>query len=251
MFDKLRRRSKASVVPTASVRSICTAQKPPTTSNNHADSSKAKSTSFYDLPSELRIQIYELVARDTRLSLFSASPKHIKTPALLLTSRQLKNEYRPVLLSLAAVRAHVDNYNFKPTMRVVGSLYSTELKALRKNNNLTIVLHLKKFDVTSEHCMTSLRRWAVKRAEHLDRLPWSYELVQSASSSLPMPSAVAQMCRLEKSIAAVHALQKSVHESLAAEIEPIVELLLARCVYWRAAIAHAWRNGTWERVHFD
>ncbi|GAB7327542.1 hypothetical protein MBLNU13_g11406t1 [Cladosporium sp. NU13] len=251
MFDKLRRRRKASVVSIASVKSTCDPQTPPTTNNNHASSSKTDKTSFYDLPSELRIHIYELVARDTRLSPFFASPKNIKTPALLLTSRQIRNEYRPVLLSLAPIQAHVGNYDFKPIMRVVGSLYSTELKALRKNNNLTIVLHLKNFDVTSEHCMTSLRRWAVKRAEHLDRLPWSYELVNPTSSSLPMASAVAQMCRLEKSIAAVHALQKSVHESLAAEIEPVAELLLARCVYWRAAIAHAWRNGTWERVHFD
>ncbi|KAM0712907.1 hypothetical protein Q7P35_000358 [Cladosporium inversicolor] len=251
MFDKLRRRRKASVVPSASVKPSCMPQAPPTTSNAHANSSTTSKTTFFDLPSELRISIYELVARDTRLSLFHASPKHVKTPALLLTSRQIRNEYRPVLLSLAPVRAHVGNYNFKPIMRVVGSLYSTELKALRKNNNLTIVLHLKNFDVTSEHCMTSLRRWAVKRAEHLDRLPWSYELVQSTASSLPMAAAVAQMCRLEKSIAAVHALQKSVHESLAAEIEPITELLLTRCAYWRDAITYAWRTGTWEFVHFD
>lgn len=251
MFDKLRRRRKTSVAPIASVKPTCTAQTSPTTNKNYVNSSNRNKTSFYDLPSELRIQIYELVARDSRLSLFLALPKNIKTPALLLTARQVRNEYRPVLLSLAPIRAHVGNYNFKPIMRVVGSLYSTELKALRKNSNITIVLHLKNFDVTSEHCMTSLRRWAVKRAEHLDRLPWSYELVSSTSSSLPMALAVAQMCRLEKSIAAVHSLQKSVHESLAAEIEPIVELLLARCVYWRAAIAHAWRNGTWERVHFD
>lgn len=249
MFDKLRRRSKASVTSIASARPV--AATPQTMSDSHTNSSRTKKTSFYDLPSELRIHIYELAARDTRLSLFSASPKHTEAPALLLTSRQMRNEYRPVLLSLAPIRAHISNYNFKPIMRVVGSLYSTELKALRKNNSLTIVLHLKNFDVTSEHCMTSLRRWAVKRAEHLDRLPWSYELVHSTSSSLPMASAVAQMCRLEKSIAAVRALQRSVHESLAAEIEPIVGLLIARCAYWQAAIAYAWRNGTWERVHFD
>ena len=223
----------------------------PATSSNYANSSKTHITSFCDLPSELRIHIYELVGQDTRLSLFSASPKHIKSPALLLTSRQIRNEYRPVLLSLAPVRVHIDNYDFRPLIRVIGSLYSTELKALRKNNRHTIVLHLKNFDITSEKCMTSLRRWAVKRAEHLDRLPWSYELAQPAASSLPMASAVAQMCRLEKSIAAVHALQKSVHESLAAEIEPVAEVLRARCAYWENAIAHAWRNGSWERVHLD
>ena len=250
MFAKLRRRSKAAIVPIAKV--TFSTQAPPVADGDQVKSPRTNpTTSFYDLPSELRIHIYELVARDTRLSLFHAAPKNIKTPALLLVSRQIRAEYRPVLLSLAPVRANVGNYNFRPLMRVVGSLYSSELKALRKNNKLTIVLHLKNFDVTSDYCMTSLRRWAVKRAEHLDRLPWSYELVDSASSSLPMASAVAQMCRLEKSIAAVHALQKSVHESLAAEIDPVLRLLLARCSYWRAAITHAWRIGTWEQVHFD
>jgi hypothetical protein len=248
MFAKLRRKSKTPAVSTASVTPI---SKAPPTTRNHVDMSTPNTTTFYDLPSELRIYIYELVARDTRLSLFSASPKHIKTPALLLTSQQIRTEYRPVLLSLAPVRANIGNYNFRPLMRVVGSLYSSELKALRKNNNLTIVLHLKNFDVTSEYCMTSLRRWAVKRAEALDRLPWSYELVKSTSSNMPMAHAVAQMCRLEKSIAAVHALQTSVHESLAAEMDPVLQLLLARCTYWRAAITTAWRIGTWERVHFD
>jgi hypothetical protein len=65
-----------------------------------------------------------------------------------------------------------------------------------------------------------------------------------------MAQAVAQMCRLEKSVAAVHALQTSVHESLGAEIEPVMELLLSRCTYWRAAITKAWRMGV-ERVYFD
>jgi hypothetical protein len=248
MFVKLRRKSKASAVPTAVLTPL--PQAAPLTTRNHVNASKTNTTSFYDLPSELRIRIYELVAHDTRLSLFSASPKHIKPPALLLTSQQVRNEYRPVLLSLAPVRANVGNYDFRPLTRVVGSLYSSELKALRKNNNLTIVLHLKNFDVTSESCMTSLRRWAVKRAEHLDRLPWSYELVKPTFSNLPMAQAVAQMCRLEKSVAAVHALQTSVHESLGAEIEPVMELLLSRCTYWRAAITKAWRMGV-ERVYFD
>lgn len=136
-------------------------------------------------------------------------------------------------------------------MRVVGSLYSTELKALRTNTSLTIVLHLKDFNVSDSDSIALLRRWAVNRADHLDRLPWSYELAKPESSSLPMALAVAQMCRLEKSMAAVHALQKSVHESLAAEIEPVASVLLARRIYWQAAISQAWRIGTWERVHFD
>lgn len=246
MFNKLRRKSKASLDSVTSVASQSSS------SSTSAKRSIAKPVNFFDLPSELRIIIYELVAYEgTGLSLFYTSPKHINAPALLLVTRQTRTEYRPILLSHVPVRVHIKNYNFRPLMRVVGSLYSTELKALRTNASLTIVLHLKDFNVTDRDSITLLRRWAVKRAEHLDRLPWSYELAQSESSKLPMASAVAQICRLEKSIIAVRALQRSVHESLAAEIEPVASVLLARCTYWQAAIDHAWRLGTWEHVTFD
>jgi hypothetical protein len=245
MFDKIRRRSKTSA---SSITSIASQS---STTSDYANTSRPKNISFYDLPSELRISIFELVASDTRLSLFSSPSKHIKIPALLLATRQTRAEYRPILLSLAPIRVHIKNYNFRPLIRVVGSLYSTELKALRKNASLTIVLHLKDFNVIDRGSIDLLRRWAVKRAEYLDRLPWSYDLAYSEPRRLPMTSAMAQTCALEKSSVAVRMLQKSVHESLAAEIEPIASLLAARCVYWQAAITHAWRTGTWDFVTFD
>lgn len=239
MFDKLRWKSRASVEPSVNVAS--------STSSTLADSQKPNATSFYNLPSELRINIYELVAHDTKLSLFAARSR-TQAPSLLFVSRQVLAEYRPILLSIAPVRVHVQNYDFRPLMRVVGSLYSSELKALRANPNLTIMLNLKDFNVTDRTSLASLRRWAVKRAEHLDRLPWSYKLVKSLPSRVHYTIAVAQLDRLERSMTAVRTLQKSVHESLVAEIEPIACLLLERCISWEAAISHVWQAGASEQI---
>lgn len=245
MFAKLRRKSRASVSSTANATPSVSASSGPN------DSPRTATISFYGLPSELRIHIYELVAHDTRLSLFATGPKNVKAPSLLLVSHKVRTEYRPILLSIAPLRVHIGNYNFQPLMRVVGSLYSTELKALRTNTSLTIVLHLKSFNVTDENSITLLRRWAVKRAEHLDRLPWSYELARSVPSRVHVSVAVAQLERLERSMTAVRMLQKSVHESLTAEIEPVACLLLERCISWEGAISQVWRTGTNEHNLID
>lgn len=220
------------------------------TSSTLAVCQKPNATSFYELPSELRIHIYELVAHDTKLSLFAARST-TQAPSLLLVSRQVLAEYRPILLSIAPVRVHVQNYDFRPLMRVVGSLYSSELKALRLNPNLTVILNLKNFNVTDGASIASLRRWAVKRAEHLDRLPWSYKLVKSVPNRVHYTIAVAQLDRLEKSMTAVRTLQKSVHESLVAEIEPIACLLLERCISWEATISHVYQAGASEQIFID
>lgn len=230
MLDKLRRKSKNAT-------SFATAT-PPRALKNHAPF-KSETITFYDLPSELRIKIYELIAKQTNLSLFSSSPK-TRTPYLLFVTRQVRAEYRPILLSLAPVQAHIHNYDFRPLIRLVGSLYSTELKALRTNNNLVISLHLADLEVTKRDQLTLLRRWAVKRAEHLDRLQWSYQLVVDQPGRILYPAAEDRLGKLWKSILAVRRLQSGVHESLSAELQPVLDVLLAKYVEWQAAKTRAW-----------
>jgi hypothetical protein len=229
MFNKLRRKSKDE---------LATATPPrPKDCNLHA--SARATVTFYDLPAELRIKIYELVAAETRLSHFSNSSK-LKTPSLLFVTRQVRAEYRPILLSLAPVQAHIYNYDFTPLIRLIGSLYSTELKALRTNNSLTISLHLTDYEVTKRDNMTLLRRWAVKRAEHLDRLPWSYELAVDQPGGIFYSAARERLRKLGQSILAVEVLQSDLHESLAAELQPVWEALHAREWDWDAAKTAAW-----------
>ena len=226
MFNRLRRISKDSACSLAT-------STPPTNARDHA-LSNAKTTTFYDLPPELRIKIYELVARETKLSLFLISPTP-KPPSLLFVSRQTRAEYRPILLSLSPVQARIQNYDFRPLIRLVGSLYSTELKALRANSNLTISLHLADLEITKRDQLSLLRRWAVKRAEHLDRLQWSYRLVVGQSGKILYPATEERLRKLGRSIVAVRGLQSAIHESLAAELQPVSDVLLARYGEWQAA----------------
>jgi hypothetical protein len=133
-------------------------------------------------------------------------------------------------------------------MRVVGSLYSSELKALRKNPNLKIVLHLEKLHVTDREAMGRLRRWAVKRAEALDRLPWAYELAAAEVGRIRMGKAEERLRALRLSSSAVRVLQRSLHEGLAVEVEAVAEILEARLRAWEEGVARAWRTGTWGWV---
>jgi hypothetical protein len=232
MFNKLRRKSRDPASPLATAA-------PPQSKDHTQDVSTRSAITFYDLPPELRIKIYELVAKETTLSLFSNSSK-LKTPSLLFTTRQIRAEYRAILLSFAPVQAHIYNYDFSPLIRLVGSLYSTELKALRSNNSLTISLHLTDFEVYQREEMSLLRRWAVKRAEHLDRLQWSYELAVDRPGRISYIYAQERLRKLGHSTLAVRMLQSDVHEGLAAELQPVLEALLARYGHWEAAKTRAW-----------
>lgn len=157
-----------------------------TPDNATASSSKPKTT-FFDLPAEIRNEIYLLLARQTTLTLFpdtarSTSKKTTRisskkagdlTPGLFLTSRRSRQESTAILLSAARIHANVVDFDFHSLTRVVGSLYATELKALRQNPRLFIVLRMK---VCSRALYTNLWRWCVARADSLDRLEWRYVL---------------------------------------------------------------------------
>lgn len=143
---------------------------------------------FFDLPGEIRNQIYELCANnsvlrivDTNKKSKSASKEPIAIPGLLLASTRCRQEYLPILLSTAYIEASIVNFDFKHVMRVIGGLYNTELKALRANTNL--VLSLLVPSSSSHQEFTNIRRWASNRADALDRLPWNYQLAPESRSS--------------------------------------------------------------------
>jgi hypothetical protein len=99
-------------------------------------------TNFFSLPAELRNTIYTLAAQDISLTISrrtsAASLRNI--PGILLVSRRCRMEIIPILLSNCKLIACVRDFNFMNVMRVVGGLYSAEMKALRENKNLDIVL---------------------------------------------------------------------------------------------------------------
>ncbi|KXL45521.1 hypothetical protein M433DRAFT_134587 [Acidomyces richmondensis BFW] len=189
------------------------------------NSSQKSGLTFFDLPAELRNEIYDLVASTTILTLPPSSNTSnrkdrslVPVPGLLLTSRQTRREYLPLLYSTAPVAVEIRDFNFNPLLNAVANLYATELKALRLNPNL--VLQLRTQNCTKDN-LAGLRRWVVSRANSLDRLPWRYEVVH--------PEGVGMMgwWRLRKEVGfyrdRVAGLRPAVGEAGRWELEAVVE----------------------------
>ncbi|KAH9834359.1 Catalyzes the ferrous insertion into protoporphyrin IX [Teratosphaeria destructans] len=173
VFRKLRRSSKDVMSQVSSGRHVSTA----TTKDSTQNGEEAPKTTFFDLPAELRNVVYELVASDTVMTLprsrKESSKFPVPVPGLLLTSRQCRMEYRTLFFSTVPVNVEVKDFDFRNLIRIVGSLYGTELRALRENRNLTIRLRTQ--NCAKEH-VNLLRKWLGNRAYSLDRLPWQYEV---------------------------------------------------------------------------
>jgi hypothetical protein len=115
---------------------------------------KPESANFFSLPAELRNEVYLLATRDLKLTLRTDADKTQRfsnkitdhtsltrpVPSLLLVSRQCRNEALPILLTVASIDIRVVDFDFKDVVRVEGSLYATELKALRRNQNLWVTV---------------------------------------------------------------------------------------------------------------
>ncbi|KAK5692599.1 ferrochelatase hem15 [Elasticomyces elasticus] len=172
MLRKLRRGSKDSI-PVYAERSDSDFATLPSTSTAITPGR----LTIFDLPGELRNHIYEYAASDIVLYLPSIEErrKKISIPVcgLLLASKCCRKEFLPLLYSTAPLVVDVLDFDFRRIMCIVGSLYSTELKAMRANN--TLILHLRTLNCTRAN-MDGLRRWLAHRADSLDRLPWRYEV---------------------------------------------------------------------------
>ncbi|KAK0892463.1 ferrochelatase hem15 [Friedmanniomyces endolithicus] len=178
MLRKLRRGSKDSIpVPTERRDSFFAT--PPSTPT----AATPGKLTFFDLPAEIRNHVYDLTLSNTVLYLPSPSPedrkkKSIPVCGLLLASRQCRKEYLPLFYATAPVVIDIKDFDFRNVMKVIGGLYSTELKAFRANNAL--VLRLRTLNCTKAN-LDGLRRWLTHRADSLDRLPFRYEVFVAGS----------------------------------------------------------------------
>lgn len=93
-------------------------------------------SSFLDLPAEIRLSIYEIIADNTELILASPSKKSSKLPTLALTSRQVRSELISTLCKRASIACLVQNFDF----RHVQTLMRAHADDLHHNPNLTIQL---------------------------------------------------------------------------------------------------------------
>ncbi|KAF2724342.1 hypothetical protein K431DRAFT_282186 [Polychaeton citri CBS 116435] len=150
---------------------------------------------FSDLPAEIRNQIYELAAWDTIVALPSSkSSKPISPPALLLANKSIRQEYRPILLANAIVKAHVKEYDFRHLTRVVAGLSRNDLLALGTNRRLEIILELRIKPKPNKRDAQSLRLWFAwlhqyqpsSNGELAKRLDWKYEIYPQGWSMAKM-----------------------------------------------------------------
>lgn len=146
-------------------------------------------TNFFSLPAELRNVVYETVAAKTVLRITDhrssrlSKKRPIPTPSLLVASQQCRAEYLPILLSTARIEISITDFDFSNLMRVTGSLYNTELRALRQNRRLMTILSFSRSPKLGA-LESNLRRWATHRSAALDRLPWQYRLEQDPHSAV-------------------------------------------------------------------
>lgn len=234
MFQKLRRNSKQIFHPSIAKRSGST-----TDENALPDLSYLKigagQLTFFDLPPEIRNVIYEDIASTTKLCVSCALPKKKETrnsstnttvPALLLVSQQARLEYLPLLLECATITFAIRDFDFRNLTRVAHSLYSSELKALRKNAHLTIRLLATK---PTKDSLTSLRRWAQQRTEDMYTLPLSYtlawpkhtQLVPTSSSVQRINTYIQRRSVLIANLEGIQNLCKEIPEALGWELQPV------------------------------
>lgn len=238
MFQKLRRNSRQIFhSSTSSKRSASVVEEPAPPDLSYLNLGKGRLT-FFDLPAEIRNVIYEDVASETKLYVSCTAAKKKEkeakippqtTPALLLVSKQTRIEYLPVLLERAIISFAIRDFDFRNLMRVSSSLYSSELKALRKNPRLTIRLLATK---PTKDALASLRRWAQRRTEDLYTFPVRYALVWPKQTQLvPTSTSVHRINTyiqrrgvMMHTMDALAGLGRDVPEALQWELQPVVDV---------------------------
>ena len=132
----------------------------------------AQPTSFYDLPAELRIEIYKLALRNVVIHVVQPLSDKVSPHPLVRTSKQIRNEILPIIHATCAIECCVTDFNFTGLLDFMRRIPPDEQKYLLKNDNLTIRLH-----TSTEPCssLASLRKWLSYRGDKCRPQPkWRY-----------------------------------------------------------------------------
>ncbi|KAK3723273.1 hypothetical protein LTR37_001996 [Vermiconidia calcicola] len=131
-------------------------------------------TTFYDLPAELRIEIYKLALQTVVLHILppGTSSARQNPHALVRTSRQIRFEVLPIIHSTCSIRANVTDFNFSGILAFLARIPPDDQKYLLKNDNLSVKLHTTQ---SIPGNLESLRRWLHYRADVCKPQPrWRY-----------------------------------------------------------------------------
>nr|OQO25856.1 hypothetical protein B0A51_07942 [Rachicladosporium sp. CCFEE 5018]OQO28178.1 hypothetical protein B0A51_04598 [Rachicladosporium sp. CCFEE 5018] len=138
-------------------------------------------TTFYDLPPELRVEIYKLALLNTHLHIL-AEPSASQPPhSLTLTTKQIRLEVLPLLHSTCPITASITDFDFTPLLTWLRTMPPDQETNLCKNDRLTVILKTtinEKKEKTSNSSRNSsaLKRWLHLRADRYRAQPgWVYE----------------------------------------------------------------------------
>lgn len=136
---------------------------------------ESQKTCFYDLPAELRIEIYALVLEKVTIHILPVGQEGLRgryAHPLVRTSRQIRNEVLPIVHRSCIIRANVTDFNFDGVLAWMARIAPEQHANLCKNTDLSIRL-----------CTTlkppaygdTLRRWLHLRADsHRPQPGWRY-----------------------------------------------------------------------------
>jgi hypothetical protein len=142
-----------------------------------------KPTCFYDLPAELRVEIYKLALSSVQIHILPPNSSERNNPhALVLTSRQVRNEVLPLIHNSCAIRIDITDFYFDGLLAFMARMPPDQEANLRKNTKLSIRLcttttpDARKGDpCNSMKNSPSLRRWLHVRADPYRPQPnWIY-----------------------------------------------------------------------------
>lgn len=96
-------------------------------------------TSFYDLPAELRIEIYRLALSSVKIHILPPnSADHSAPHPLVLTTKQVRNEVLPLIHNSCPIHANVTDFNFEGLLTWMSRMPPDQESNLCKNQNLRV-----------------------------------------------------------------------------------------------------------------
>lgn len=110
--------------------------------SQHQNGQDTTGTKFYDLPAELRIEIYRLALSSVTIHILPPNTTNRqKLPhGLVRTTRQVRNEVLPLIHNSCPIKAVVTDFNFDGLLTWMDRMPPDQESNLCKNGNLRIEL---------------------------------------------------------------------------------------------------------------
>lgn len=141
-----------------------------------------KPKDIYDLPAEIRVEIYKLVLDDVVVHVIPSKSENDRflPHALVRTSRVVRNEVLPIMHATCAIQVEITNFNFTGLMQFMKRIPPDDHKYLVQNDRLCIHLNTTQKEAKGNSTIVgdsaSLRNWLSWRADTCKpQARWEYD----------------------------------------------------------------------------